>query len=273
MEKEYHVMFMETLLPFSGIIFLIALGVVVLTQQFRKNLYREQLENEELKRFHQMELVRSSILVQEQERKRIAQDIHDDLGAVLSIIKMHLLQTERKYIDIDAQLPLEIQNVRKLTENVIENMRRVSHELMPPQLEKFGVVQTLEQMCLQLTNSGKIRCEFSASESMNSEYSNDELLQVTLYRICMELINNTIKHAGATSLNLSMTFSGSEIRVAYRDDGKGILPGNTAYGAGLKNIQSRVSLLEGNIFLEEGPGFSAVIEIPFHLKNSLLAGK
>lgn len=263
-------MFMETLLPFSGIIFLIALGVVVLTQQFRKNLYREQLENEELKRFHQMEMVRASILIQEQERKRIAQDIHDDLGAVLSIIKMHLLQTERKYIDINEQLPLEIQNVRKLTENAIENMRRVSHELMPPQLEKFGVVQTLEQMCMQLTNSGKIRCEFSASENMDQAASDDELLQVTLYRICMELINNTIKHAEATFLSLSMTFSESEIKVVYRDNGKGILPGNTVTGSGLKNIQSRINLLEGIFFLEEGSGFNAVIEIPVHLKKKLV---
>ncbi len=88
MGADNQVTFINTLLPFAGILFLIALGVVFLTQQFRKNLYRQQLEQEELKKKHQVELLRSNIQAQEEERKRIAQDMHDELGAALSITRM-----------------------------------------------------------------------------------------------------------------------------------------------------------------------------------------
>lgn len=265
METKDHVTFIETLLPFVGVIFLIAVGVVLLTQQFRKNLYREQLEQEALKNQHQAELLRSSILVQEQERKRIAQDMHDDLGAVLSITRMHLLQTERKIGSSDAELLSELQNIRHLTENSIENMRRISHELMPPQLEKFGVLQTLETVCEQLTSAGKMNAVLVVKDQL---VVTDELISLTLYRVCMELINNTIKHAEATQLKLIITASDEKIRVDFSDNGKG-MPGETkSQGAGLKNIKSRLSFLNGDFTLDSRKtGFKAIITLPFQSFN------
>ncbi|MBC9812767.1 sensor histidine kinase [Crocinitomicaceae bacterium CZZ-1] len=262
METGHHITFVGTLLPFVGIVFLIALGVIILTQQFRRNLYREQLEQEELKRQHQSELTKSTILVQEQERKRISQDLHDDLGAVLSIIRMHLLQTERKHQDVNDQLPGELQNIRSLTENAIESMRRISHELMPPQLERFGVLETLEQACEQLTAAGKINCVFTAEEQVDS-YITDELMSLTLYRVCMELINNTIKHAGATELQLNFSVSDTEIIVHYRDNGKGMIPDHSRKGSGLRNMHNRIHFLGGSAVIQkEQPGFFMTILFP-----------
>jgi signal transduction histidine kinase len=260
MEAKDHVTFIETLLPFVGIVFLIAVGVVLLTQQFRKNLYREQLEQEALKNQHQTELLRSSILVQEQERKRIAQDMHDDLGAVLSITRMHLLQTERKIGTSDEELLSELQNIRHLTENSIENMRRISYELMPPQLEKFGVLQTLETICEQLTASGKTNAELVVKDSLVIA---DELTSLTLYRVCMELINNTIKHAGATQLKVMITSSDGQIWVHFSDNGKGIPEEIQNQGTGLKNIKSRLSFLGGDFRIDsQQNGFNAIISLP-----------
>lgn len=262
METEHHITFIGTLLPFVGIVFLIALGVVVLTQQFRKNLYREQFEQEELKRRHQVELTRSNVMVQEQERKRISQDLHDDLGAVLSIIRMHLLQAERKYGELNDQLPADLQNVRSLAENAIESMRRISHELMPPQLERFGVLETLEQACEQLTATGKIRCEFTAGENTDASIT-DELMSLTLYRVCMELINNTIKHAEATELKLHISGSDTEVVVNYSDNGKGMVPGYSGRGSGLRNMRNRIHFLGGNVIMDkEQSGFFVTIVFP-----------
>ncbi len=262
METEQHIKFIGTLFPFVGIIFLIALGVIVLIQQFKKNLYREQFEQEELRRRHQAELMRSNIMVQEQERKRISQDLHDDLGAVLSIIRMHLLQAERKYGQLNDELPADLQNIRSLTENAIESMRRISHELMPPQLERFGVLETLEQACEQLTATGKISCEFTADER-TGEYITDELMSLTLYRVCMELINNTIKHAGATQLKLHVSGSKAGVEVSYSDNGKGMVPGYSGSGSGLKNMHSRVHFLGGEIRIDkEKSGFGVSITLP-----------
>lgn len=262
MEKD-HVTFIETLLPFVGVVFLIAVGVVLLTQQFRKNLYREQLEQEALKNQHQAELLRTSILVQEQERKRIAQDMHDDLGAVLSITRMHLLQVERKIDASDEKLLSELQNIRHLTENSIENMRRISHELMPPQLEKFGVILTLKTICEQLTASGKMNAELIVNDRI---VITDELLGLTLYRVCMELINNTIKHAGATQLKLRITSSDKNIQIYFSDNGKGMSGETQDQGSGLKNIKSRLSFFGGEFTIDsQQNGFKARASLPLQL--------
>lgn len=266
METKDHVTFIETLLPFVGVIFLIAVGVVLLTQQFRKNLYREQLEQEALKNQHQTELLRSSILVQEQERKRIAQDMHDDLGAVLSITRMHLLQAERKVGAMDEELLLELQNIRHLTENSIENMRRISHELMPPQLEKFGVLPTLETICEQLTAAGKMNAELVVKDPVIIE---DELTGLTLYRVCMELINNTIKHAEASRLKLVISCSDGKIQVHFSDNGKGMSEETNYQGAGLKNIKSRLSFLGGDFIIDSAQnGFKAIVSLPLQSINT-----
>lgn len=262
METGNDITFIGTLLPFAGIVFLIAVGVVVLTQQFRKNLYREQFEQEELKRRHQAELTRSNIMVQEQERKRISQDLHDELGAVLSIIRMHLLQAERKYKDLNDQLPADLQNIRILTENAIESMRRISHELMPPQLERFGVLETLEQACEQLTAAGKVKCKFTTGENTDA-YITDELMSLTLYRVCMELINNTIKHAGATQLKLHISGSDTEVAVSYSDNGKGMVQEYSGRGSGLRNMHNRIHFLGGNVIMDtEKSGFFVTIVFP-----------
>ena len=263
MEQGNHVTFIETLLPFAGIIFLIAIGVVLLTQQFRKNLYREQAEQEVLKNKHQTELMRSGMLVQEAERKRIAQDMHDELGAVLSISRMHLLQAERKFGSQDKQLLNELQNIRSLTENSLESMRRISHQLMPPQLEQFGFVKTIEAVCYQLTETGKLNVICLADDSI-SEHITDELLQLTLYRICMELINNSIKHANATELKLLLKMESYNLSLLYSDNGIGMKTTDKQEGSGLNNLVDRIRFLQGTLVITTAPnqGFSIKVSIP-----------
>ena len=264
MEQENHVTFIETLLPFAAIIFLIAVGVVLLTQQFRKNLYREQAEQEALKNKHQSELMRSGMLVQEAERKRIAQDMHDELGATLSISRMHLLQAERKFGIHDEQLLQELQNIRSLTENSLESMRRISHRLMPPQLEQFGFLKTIEAVCQQLNETGNLQAEFVADDTI-SEQITDELTQLTLYRICMELINNTIKHAQGTVLTLCLKIAEEKLLLQYSDNGVGIQQTDQQQGSGMNNLLERVRFLNGTCTIGNSGkgGFSMEIHVPF----------
>lgn len=265
MGQENHVTFIETLLPFAGIIFLIAIGVVLLTQQFRKNLYREQAEQEVLKNKHQSELMRSGMLVQEEERKRIAQDMHDELGAVLSITRMHLLQAERKFGVNDEQLLSELQNIRSLTENSLENMRRISHRLMPPQLEQFGFVKTLESVCCQLNETGTIEAIFVPDDNI-SGLIKDQLVLLTLYRICMELINNTIKHSQGTALRLELKLSEKKLLLHYSDNGIGINQVNQREGSGMNNLVDRVRFLGGEYVIDTNSnnGFGIAVSVPFN---------
>lgn len=265
MEQENHVTFIETLLPFAGIIFLIAIGVVLLTQQFRKNLYREQAEQEVLKNKHQSELMRSGMLVQEEERKRIAQDMHDELGAVLSITRMHLLQAERKFGSNDEQLLSELQNIRSLTENSLDNMRRISHRLMPPQLEQFGLLKTLESVCCQLNETGTIKAAFTADDEISGRMT-DQLMLLTVYRICMELINNTIKHSQGTALQLELKFNENTLLLHYSDNGIGMNHSEQREGSGMNNLIDRVRFLGGEFTLDpkRNAGFGIDIVVPLN---------
>jgi len=118
MEATQEIGFLNILLPLLGVMFVIAVGVFLLNQQFQKNLYRQKLEQEELRNKHERELLQSSIEVQEAERKRIAKDLHDELGATLSIAKMQLARLEQMYPSIESN-GLSLKGVRNIIESSI----------------------------------------------------------------------------------------------------------------------------------------------------------
>lgn len=260
METPENFDFLRTLLPLAGIIFIITVGVVLLTQQFHKNLYRQKLQAEELKNIHQAALLISSIQVQEDERKRIAQDMHDELGAVLSIAKMHLQQLEENEKNNTGDLLPALQNIRSLTEASIASMRRISHELMPQQLEIFGLVKTLEAVAKQASTTGGIEVNIISSAKL------PELswpLKLAFYRIVMELMNNTLKHAGAKNILVQLKTTQHGITCTYTDDGTGFKKSNARDGLGHKSIEGRANALGGTAdFNDTGNGFEAVIRIP-----------
>ncbi len=261
METSKGLDFLGTLFPLAGILFVIAIGVVLLTQQFHKNLYRQKLKAEELKNLHQTELLRSSIQVQEEERKRIAQDMHDELGAVLSITKMHVQHLEEKEKNNEAALLPALQNIRSLIETSLASMRRISHELMPPQLETFGLIKTLEAVAKQANDTGNIHIHIENTTGLPALAWT---VSLGLYRINMELINNTIKHAAAKNIMIGFIYTINNIHCTYTDDGKGLDSlAEMNDGLGFKSIEGRVNSLRGNISYEKmETGFRAVIKIP-----------
>lgn len=212
----------------------------------------------EVKYLHQHQLLKSSIQTQEVERKRIAQDLHDELGAVLSISRMHLVQIQNEKATNSA-MQSGIQQARMLTEAALATMRRISHELMPPQLENFGLIKTLEAITAQMQEAKKITVNFHAS---------DELLRWTLptelglYRICMEMINNTLKHAEATKINIDLKQSSGQLLFSYSDNGKG-LPEVVHVGHGFKNIEARANIIGGELAMgnNDHGGFYATVKI------------
>lgn len=214
----------------------------------------------EVKYLHQQQLLKSSIQTQEEERKRIAQDLHDELGAVLSIARMHLVQIQNhKAMDM-AAMQSGLQQARMLTETALATMRRISHDLMPPQLENFGLIKTLESITTQVQDAKKISVHFQTP---------DDLLrwplpiELGLYRICMEMINNTLKHAEATQISIDLKQVFSETVFVYADNGKGLPPVFTA-SHGFKNMEARVNSMGGSLSIGNGSrgGFCATIKIP-----------
>lgn len=253
--------FITALLPLLIIIFIIAVGVVLLYQHFQKNIYMQKLKQETLKTMYQNELLRSNIEVQEEERKRIAQDLHDELGAVLSIMRMNMVMLEQKSEKGQENILGGLQNVRHLAETALASVRGISHRLMPPQLEAFGLIKTLESVVTQINNADKINIRLTTPASITYLSRPTEL---GLYRIIMELINNTIKHSGASEIDIEIISSNSHIECEYSDNGKGITDVNMNGGLGHKSIEGRINALNGTFDIGNGlrGGFSATIRIP-----------
>lgn len=261
METIRNLSFLESLLAFIIVIFIIGIGVVLLNLHFQKNLSAQKLKQEELKRKHQADLLRSSIQAQEEERKRIAQDLHDELGAVLSILRMHLVMLEQQGTGDTAQIPAKLKNTRELAETALSGVRNISHQLMPPQLEAFGLVKTLESVIARINESGKIVIQLSAPGTMTDL---SWPVSLGLYRVVMELINNTIRHAGANLVTIIISREAETIGCRYSDDGKGLSGENGAGGLGHKSIEGRVSSLGGTFRFGNGVegGFYAIIQLP-----------
>lgn len=261
MEKTEAVNFLSALWPFIGIVFLIVLGVLILNQQFRKKLYSQKIDQEKLKAKHQFELLQSSIAVQEDERKRIARDLHDELGAALSMARMHLVQLEELNAE-NPELTKRLQNVKRMTENALASTRRISHEIMPPQLESFGLIQTLKSTANEINKLGELQIEISSGDSVPKLNLQTEL---GLYRVCMELINNTIRHAQAKQIRIELKEEEANLHLHYSDDGKGLPQGDLKKGMGLLSIETRIHSLGGKFRLKNcipnGIDFAASIPV------------
>lgn len=254
MENSETLQVVPTLIPFVLVIFVIALGVVLLNFQFRKNLFKKQLEKEELRQKHQQKLLENTVEIQEEERKRIAQDLHDELGAVLSISKMRLTQLERASGDNSD----EIKAIKEHLETALSSTRRISRELMPVQLERLGLQKAL--MSLAHFNEETIRIEIDMPET--DRLSNTQ--QLGLYRIFSELINNTLKYANASEIQISIQMEDAQLFSAYRDNGKGIDFDQFKSGIGFQSIDNRVSYLRGSWEYGNHPkgGFHADFILP-----------
>lgn len=257
METSGKISLIEILLPLAGLVFIIAAGVVLLVQQFHKNLYRQKLQQEEMKNLHQAALLKVSITVQEKERKRIAQDLHDELGANLSIARMLLMQVEQQS---DPAQQASLARLKNLAENALVSMRRISHELMPPQLESFGLVKTLQAVATNLSETDNIALDLQVPQGLPPL---GWAIDLGLYRILMELLNNTLKHAEASTIAISLFIQEQQLVCTYRDNGKGMVLGESV-GMGLKNIEGRAQALGGTVQFKETnqQGFYAVITIP-----------
>lgn len=254
MEEPQAIDFLSTLIPFTVVVFIIAIGVVLLTQQFRKNLLKQQLENEEMKAKYQRDLLQTSMQVQESERKRIAQDLHDELGASLSISRMQLVQLSQ-LTDLNTDMAKQsITTVTQAIETALTSTRRISHELMPVRLVNLGLAAALEEIGEKAHLAAGLKVNFDISEAIETF---DWNLKIGLYRIVSELVNSSLKHAEAQLAHLEIQVSDCTIVCNYNDNGKGFDVGKAQKGVGLRSLEARTAAIGGVLTIESetGKGF------------------
>lgn len=220
---------------------------------------------EVLNRIHQLrkeseaKLLSAIISTEEKERKHFAKELHDGLGPVLSSAKMTISAIDKK--NIEEKNTGLLDKVEKLVDNAILTTKEISNHLTPHVLARYGLKKAIETFIRNAMISEMIQISLSANID-KKRYK--ESIEVVLYRICCELINNTQRHAFASKIAISLTDDNKIIELNYEDNGVGFDSSHEKYGMGLTNIVSRVKALHGTIDLISSPqkGFNAHIALP-----------
>lgn len=191
---------------------------------------------------HQQKLIDSEIRTQERERKRIASDLHDGIGASLSSIKMQISDA------MDLNTPDRDLRAKEINENisyVIDDIKRIVYDLHPPGLERYGLHAGLKSLVERLNKTGELNVIFDYYGQRDVVHP----VSITIFRILQELINNTLKHARASEIRIHINEFDDEINIMYEDNGIGMV-GNKFTGLGLHSIESRVRSLNGRMSWE-----------------------
>lgn len=225
----------------------------------QKNKYQRMVNRQ------QNELFNAIVTTQDQERKRIAQDIHDSLGSVLSAAKLKLssLGESRKILTPD-QLE-KYQTSLDLLDEASTELRNISHNIMPATLSKLGLEAALKNLIGKIAVHSKMQVNFTAH---GFETRVAETTEMSIYRIILELLNNIVKHAAAQKVTIQIIKYPAYINLMIEDDGRGFnykKAFEEKKGIGLGNVASRVEYLNGTIEVDSatGKGTTVIIEIPY----------
>jgi len=220
---------------------------------------RQQLQYKEIE--HQKELLHAIIESQETERKRIGQDLHDDVGTALSSLRLTIEMfkpgNEEDHNNKHVKLSKEI------IDKVIRDVRYISHNLSPPALSYYGLAAAIEEKASFINNSGQLTITL-INDAEDVLKSISLPASVALYRVLEELINNTIKHAGATQSLIKIAAAGNTLSINYSDNGKGMNASTVIVGMGMQNIESRLTVINADYVIDTtaGNGFSLGITYP-----------
>jgi signal transduction histidine kinase len=233
----------------------IGFEIVVLFVALAINYNRIRTKSKELETSlvnEKIEHGKQLILTLEAEQKRIAQDLHDEMGGNLAAIKITL-----QSFDLEHE---QLQTMEQLIDNASNNARSIAHNLMPPEFENTKFDELLKNYFNRLNAEGKVNFNFHSSGPYNYFTKTEELM---LYRVILELVNNIIKHAQATEATIQLVYYEHYLELMAEDNGKWFSEKNTA-GIGLKNIQSRIDYLNGKITFDSSQhGTTVIIQIPF----------
>lgn len=254
---------MESSFPENEILVAITVGVVImllLSMAFilffyfsQKKFQTQQLKAQEKEIEHQEQLLFSSIQAQENERERIARELHDEVGSKLNIINLGI----HRVIKSKEEGSLNDETVTELFDvigNTIDATRNIAHDLLPPTLERFGIQVALEELCENYQKTTGVNVYFEVCQ--DEAPLKDNKIALNVFRVTQELMSNTFKYANANSVELKLWMEKSQIRLTYSDNGKGFDLKNKNYqmGLGLQNIESRMRMIDADYNFESSKG-------------------
>ncbi|UWY28363.1 histidine kinase [Flavobacterium sp. TR2] len=240
---------------------IVAVALIIFFYFSRKKIIQKELEKIDLILRYQKEQLHAIIVTQEEERKRIAQDLHDDISSKLNIVSLnsHLLTAPNL---TEAETAEITENIINLTTKALDNSRKIAHNLLPPVFEKFGLHAGIEELCGEFESSKSVKIYYK-NEIDFDEKDIDRHLHV--FRILQELMNNSIRHGKATEIWISFSNNDGTNTCYYEDNGVGFDCSNaeSQKGLGMKNIDSRISFLEGTIEINSEINNGIVVNFTF----------
>ncbi len=213
------------------------------------------------------ERVRLAALIQgqETERKRLARDIHDGLGQMLTAIRLQIEMADPVSLGMEEEESLK--NIKNNIRNTIAEARRIAHDLMPSVLEDFGLSAALKLLINQYKKSSGIEIQFVESKKASAKTEQGHQLKIALYRIVQEALSNIVKHSGATQCMVALNHHIQNISLNIRDNGNNFTyPLKNGQGLGILSMKERAELLNGKFFIEAGEHNSCHIQVVIPIK-------
>lgn len=233
-----------------------AIGVFMIQRIFK---YMKKVEDS--RRLTEKMFLNAIIQTEEKERKRFAKDLHDGLGPLLSTVKMSVSSLAQ--LEHDPASKKIVANTEMVINEAIKSLKEISDNLSPHVLNNFGLLRALRNFANKVNATKAIDIRLNSNMG-NERFSNN--IEVVLYRVVCELINNTIKHASATAIQINLQKDDGLLNITYRDNGKGFDKNkleelSTLGGMGFSNIYSRINSIKGDIDIESEPSKGTFVSI------------
>lgn len=230
-----------------------------------KNQQIEKQKVEELLQKQELESLNAMMVGQEEERKRIARDLHDRLGSMLAMVKNHFKSVEEDIDHLKTSNVNLYQKANKLLDEACHEVRKISQDIASGTLTKFGLTAALEDLRNTLEESKQIDVEF-VSHGFKDRLPLD--YEINIYRIFQELISNALKHSEASELSMQVLKSKEIVNIIVEDNGMGFNHELQIDGMGLKNVEARVLGLHGEMKIDSkiNQGTTVTIDIPIKEK-------
>ncbi len=208
----------------------------------------------------QQQIFKVTLNTQEEERRRISESLHNGLGQLLYAAKLSMSMVTT---DVASENPEQFVTSRKYTEQLltdaINESRRISHELMPTVLAEFGLKAAINDICEQLQDGVRFRCQV-----LLYNVKLDHYLELAVFRTVQELMINVIKHASATQASVQVKARNGEVNITVQDNGKGLMVNKLSKpGIGLSSIRSKAELLKGHVEIWSEPGQGTKVDVRF----------
>ncbi|RYU76727.1 sensor histidine kinase [Hymenobacter persicinus] len=258
MDKPSEVEFARLLFGGIAMMLLLAVVIVLIMITAQRKAYQQQMRLQQVLLAHQKEMTKSVIGSQESERERITRDLHDEIGASLSVVKLFINQI--KYDTAEADVAKLAEQASDVVAETVKSIRDIVQNLSPANINRLGLLKAVQILLARLEATGiRVQAALDPVEELG------EARQLALYRIVQEILGNIVKHAGATAVEVNLERHAATLLLSVRDNGRGFdltADGPTeGSGMGLGGMKARAGLLNGQLTVESASGLGTHVTL------------